>query len=387
MISMDNSMLIFILILVAIGVANFIVYAMLSKYLWISAGVTKNDVRRFNSEHPTRTQRRMSAWLLRNAKHPKECAKMFIICNVVVLFCFASFSIIFFVWRFNNLEMAKIASAIMAVFSAVAWGIGFSYGKRIEADFGDYFSTSEYTPYEGENRSVDVYSENEYYEDEPEELSMTDEQKSFIKKARIVRYVVRLIVVVIIILMALSPYIFKKYNIRIDTSKLYSNSEQQTQSDDQYVSDNSGDDYMLRKDKSAVTYDELKTLFADSGYEFKDNIKQASADYPGYSFSECYAFEDDAMHFEYLSLDSSDSASELQEKLQADIKEKYKKGSKDEKEEKKSEEDFRLYTLETSKVYAVSIHAQNIVIYAYCDPINAAWLKSNLNTIGYLEEF
>lgn len=370
-----------------LGIANFVVYAKLSKYLWMSAGVKKSDVRRFNSEHHVQTQRQMSAWLLRNAKHPKECAKMFIICNVVVFLFFVSFSLIFFAWRLNNIEFAKIAVIAVAAISAVVWGVGFSYGKRIEADFGDYFSTSEYTPYMGESSDSDEYSESEYYEDEQEEQSLTDEQRSFFKKARIVRYFIRLIVVAIIVLMALSPIIFKNHTLKINTGSTGENS-QQTQSDDSYVSDNSGeDDYILHKDKSAVTYDELKNLFANSGYEFKDYSKQAETDHPGFNFSECYGFEDDYMHFEYLSLDSNDSASDLQKKLQTDIEDKYKKGADSENEQKDSKKDFRLYTLETSEVYAVSVYAQNIVIYAYCDPINATWLKSNLYNIGYLEDF
>ncbi len=385
---MNTTMLILMFIIGVFGVANFIVYALLSKYLWISAGVKKSDVRRFNSEHPHRTQRRMSAWLIKNAKHPKEFAKMFAICNVVIFFCLVSFSIVFFVWRTNNLEMAKIAAAAIAALSAVTWAIGFSYGKRIEADFGDYFSSPEYTPYEGESIDTDVYSESEYYEDEPQESSMTDEQRAMVKKSRIIRYFIRLIVVVIILLMAFSPYIFNKYNIRLDLSKLYKSDEQQTQSNASYGSDNLDDDYyMLHKDKSAVTYDEIKSLISDTGYELEDYSKQASADYPEYSFSECYAFGDDAMHFEYLVLDSADSAEKLQKELQSDIKEKYKKGADGETEQKDSDKDFRLYILETSEGYAVSIYAQNIVIYAYCEPINATWLKFNLNTIGYLEEF
>lgn len=283
---MDNTRLILMLAFAVLGIANFIVYAKLSKYLWISAGVKKSDVRRFNSEHPNHTQRRMSAWLLRNAKHPKECAKMFIICNVVVFLFFVSFSLLFFTWRLSNIEFAKIAAIAVAALSAVVWGIGFSYGKRVESDFGDYFSTSEYTPYMGESSDSDEYSESEYYEDEPEESRLTDEQRSFFKKARITRYFIRLIVVVIIVLMALSPIIFKNHNLKINTGSNAENS-QQTQSGDFYVSDNSDDDYILHKDKSAVTYDELKNLFADSGYEFKDCSKQAVSDHPGFNFSEC----------------------------------------------------------------------------------------------------
>lgn len=93
------------------------------------------------------------------------------------------------------------------------------------------------------------------------------------------------------------------------------------------------------------------------------------------------------MHFEYLRLDSNDSASDLQKKLQSDIEDKYKKGADGENEEKDSKKNFRICTLETSEVYAVSISAENVVIYSYCDPVNAAWLKTNLYNIGYLEDF
>lgn len=154
----------------ALAVINFVVYTKLSKYLYICAGVTKEDAQRYANEQGANATQRLGQWLKRNAKHPEEFNKMFTVCNIssllfMVSFAFAAMTL------FTKGEMIIIIGAITLPVISIGISIfGFSYGKNIEARFENFYSSADYKPYEGESIPDEIESMDELYIDNASEL-------------------------------------------------------------------------------------------------------------------------------------------------------------------------------------------------------------------------
>lgn len=148
-----------------LAVINFVVYTKLSKYLYISAGVTKEDAGRYVSEQGTNATQRLGEWLKRNAKHPKAFNKMFTVCNISSILFMVSFAFAVMTLFTKGGIIIIVGAVILPIISFGVSIFGFSYGRSIETQFENFYSSSEYKPYEGENMPDEIESLDELYDD------------------------------------------------------------------------------------------------------------------------------------------------------------------------------------------------------------------------------
>lgn len=153
-----------------LAVINFAVYTKLSKYLYISAGVTKEDAQRYANEQGANATQRLGQWLKRNAKHPEEFNKMFTVCNISSILFMTSFAFAAMSLFAKGGSLITIGAVALPVLTLGISVFGFSYGKNIEARFENFYSSADYKPYEGENIPDEIESMDELYIDNASEL-------------------------------------------------------------------------------------------------------------------------------------------------------------------------------------------------------------------------
>lgn len=362
----------------ALAVINFVLYAVLSKYLYTSAGVTKEDARKYISEQGANQQARLVKWMWRRTKHPKEYGIMLLLCNALVFLGLFSAFIIFIALKGRSPFFVKVFMVAVPVLSLAVSAFGFRFGKKTEADFGSELSGSEYTPYAGENILKEIESLDELYYTSEEDTALSEEaaevKARYRKRYKIFRYVFGVIMVGMMLIMFFSPVIF---------SKLPQNADNHVQ-----IQSEAETEYR-NTEKKAVTSETVEAFLNRDGFHCHDALREAEESYSSaFDFKECViADEEEGMFFGYYRLGSEESANVFQQQRRAEIEERCKKNGKTGKEQNEKHESFALYTMETDESYLVSICSEDIVIYAYCDSINAAWLKTNLYSIGYLDDF
>lgn len=176
---MDKTMSIAAIEFFVLAVINFVVYIKLSKYLYISAGVTKKDAQRYANEQGTNATQRLGEWLRQNAKHPKEFNKMFTVCNISSILFMVSFAFALMTLFTKGKIIITAAAVAVPVISLGVSVFGLSYGKNIESRFENFYSSSDYKPYEGENVPEEIESLDELYDDyEPESESENENNEA-----------------------------------------------------------------------------------------------------------------------------------------------------------------------------------------------------------------
>lgn len=167
---MDKTVIIAAIGFFILAVINFVVYTKLSKYLYICAGVTKEDAQRYASEQGANATQRLGEWLKRNAKHPEEFNKMFTVCNISSLLFMISFAFAAMTLFAKGGTIIIIGAIALPIISLGVSIFGFSYGRNIEARFENYYSSGDYKPYEGKNVPDEIESPDELYINNESEL-------------------------------------------------------------------------------------------------------------------------------------------------------------------------------------------------------------------------
>jgi len=347
---LDKTKIFIIVYFSLLAIINFIVYYKLSDYLFISAGVTKEDVKRYTSNQGANVQTRLVKWLRNRTKHPKEFNIILTVCNIVAFLSFVSMAIILTSVINENIIIIKICAAAIPIISAVTTVFGFSYGKKIKLTLGDYFLSGEYIPYE-----EDSFTDEPYY----------TEDSSHKRSRPLIFYSIPFIIIVVIILILV---LIPKINQLNSNDSDYSNSKMETE----YEAERTQPDML-------TPYDVNKVM-AEAGWNTYFSNDEASLKYPEYEFVDhtCVSVNDEGMQFDFYTLNLSDETKQLYDRLKADINSMDIENST---VQTKNEEDFGLYSIENENVYAVVIYSSNRLIYSNCQPIYAQQLKDNLNLL------
>lgn len=383
---MTTELMIVLIYFVAFAVINFAVYMKLSKYWYMTAGVTKKDVAVFMSEHITdRRFRYLIRWLRNRAKNSKQF-------NIMLFFLAAAGFLALpvpsaaFIAAWNSsmavLRFFMAAEAIGTIFIAV---LGFSYGRKIEAESESYYASAQYKPYEREDIPEEIDDLDELYEEPEEEplpggadLDETEERLEF--KKFITGYVRKLIIAAVLLFCLFSPIILNGFNFK--TFK-FETSETTTSASGDYTEDGGAASDESRPEVN-ITY--IRELLIEKGYTPQGSLEQVSEKYPDFLFEDCLSADDMEIHFEYFKLVNTEQAKSFSERLRQDISAEYAMGARD-IENQESNGEFSIYTLETDAYYAAEVLEGEGVLYVRCDNVSTTWMKVFLYDLGYLEEF
>lgn len=334
----------------------------------MSAGATNADVKKYLSEQVINGQRHLVHWLRRRTPRPDMFEIMLAICNIITSFtAFTPLIITFLIISKNNTftVVFMILSAVISLATAI---YGFSYAKKVEEFFEPYFSSSHYKAYEGEFLPETIESEEELYDEPVKPLyNFTSEEKKKVdNQVRITHYTSRILIFSIALTIFFSPVVFNKTN-----SSSNNNKEQTTQN----------------TVEPSVNFENVKKILTDAGAVTYDAHNEARMLFPDFEFGSCLAETGEGLYFGYYELTNEESAKSLQQTAKQKIENDYKNDEAVVSKQDKNKKRFNIYIFETKNIYAASICDENKVIYAYCEPVNEAWLKMVLCNLGYLEDF
>lgn len=353
---------------IAFAVIDFIIYAKLSKYLHMSGGATKEDVKLYLSEQGAHGQRRLVKWLRNRTPHPHMFETMFKVCTALTGVTALAPALIMFLNINKNTILIIVCAVAVAAISIAAALYGFSYSKKVKEAFASYFDSSRYKPYTGEILSEYIENEAELYAEPVKRRTLSFSQKEQEKIDKQVKYGQRIVIIVMFTIILSIPLISLYQQYKIINSKNDDTTTEQTQQVQQ-ITDT----------------ENVKTAPTIEGIVPYDAYYETQMLFLDFEFSDCIAIKDEGLYFGFYELYSEESAAELQKTIKTKIINDYNAEKSDGQDE--NNEDFTIYTFETEDIYAVSICCDNCVIYAYSDPLSEAWLKSYLNYLGYLEDF
>lgn len=352
----------------AFAVVDFIIYAKLSKYLHMSGGATREDVKLYLSEQGANGQRSLVKWLRNRTPQPHMFETMFKVCSVLTGVAALAPALIMFLNINKNTILIIVCAVAVAVISIAATLYGFLYSKKIKEAFASYFDSSQYKPYTGEILSEYIESEAELYVEPTRRRTLSFTQKEQERIDKQVKYGQRIVIIVMFTIILSIPLIALNQQNKIINSKNDDETTEQTQQVQQITGISNVKAVLGLSDKANCdAYNETKMLF------------------PDFDFSECMSIEDRELYFGYYELNSEESANELQKTIKTKIVNDYIYEIAGETEEIKK--NFTIYTFESENVYAVSICCKNSVIYAYSTTNHDEWIKSLLKDLGYLEDF
>lgn len=349
---MDKTSTFLVVYFVTFAVIDFIIYAKFSKYLYMSGGATKEEVKLFLDKQVMHGQRRLVDWLYSRTPCPDMFHTMLTVCNILTGVTALTPVFIFFLVMSKNTVLIIVCCVVVALISFITATFGFFHSKKILTYFDNGYELNEN---QVKHRT----------------LSFTQKEKE--KVDRQVKVGQRTAIIIIFLLILSIPLIalyqnWKNYNENDETTTEYA---QQTQPIQQITGINNiksvlGVSEEVRLDAS----DEIKILF------------------PEFHFSEeCVVIKDRGIYFGYYELNNKSEAVELQKEIKTKILNDYNYFDQDFGERDESKENFSIYAFETEDIYAVSICCENSVIYAYSNLNNEVWLKSLLNDLGYVEDF
>lgn len=353
---MDKTSTFIVVYFIVFAIVDFIIYAKLSKYLYMSGGATKEEVKLFLDKQVMHGQRRLVDWLYSRTPCPDMFHTMLTVCNILTGVTALAPVFIFFLVMNKNTVLIIVCSVAVALISFITALYGFFYSKKIVT----YFDNSSCNGYELNENQVKRRT-----------LSFTQKEKE--KVDRQVKVGQRTAITIIFLLILSIPLIalyqnWKNYNKNDDTTTGYT---QQVQPIQQITG--------IKNVKAVLGVSEEVNLDAS------DEIK---ALFPEFDFSEeCIVIKDRGLYFGYYELNNKNEAAELQKEIKTKILNDFNYFSQDFDEKDESKENFKIYSFESEDIYAVSICCDNSVIYAYSNLNNEAWLKSLLNDLGYLEDF
>lgn len=347
---MDKMNIVTIVYFLLLAIINFVVYSKLSAYLFLLAGVTKEDARRYTQRQGINAQARLTKWLRRRTKHPKEFNIMLAFCSVSVLMSFFCISGIMVTLNNGNSLTIKIFAAVIFVLSVLSTVFGFVYGRKIKQNFESDFSSAQYEPYDDEDEKDEVI----YYK---HKTPSSPEKKIF------KRFLPYLLIGVLVILISIAAPKIDDYNHKIQSE--YEN--------------------QVSEVDKLTPYD-VSCLLAEGGWNYYPSYEELTKRYPTYDLLKdtCISVNDTGMHFEFCTVSSKQEAEQIYKIIENEIDSLHR--SDDSTEQIIQQDDYAFYCVESDSECAVVIRSAGRIIYSYCDAVNFEWLKSSLGTLGCLAE-
>lgn len=365
-----------LLFLFILSFLAFVSNRILSRYLYMTAGLKSSDAMIYLSQlwndgmHRNRQERLMS-WLEYRSGYAKEFYTMARYYNA------CSWPTVVYLLGAVALSMAGFSryTWVMGVTMVVVWAIltllGFRYGKYIESETADYFDTSRYKPYEPEEPDD---SSEPYYDSTPTGPFATGDTEDTERRRFRNGYARNILAVVLILAFVLVPVLSQKFS-RPTTSTPEATTQPQTSQSP------------TQQDESQISKEYL-TMYAqlvEAGFTPTDALVQLSDTYPGIDLSRALLVEEEGMHLEYLVLTQESQAKDLAQGLQHQLYELVAARDPDITEE--SGEGYTLYTQETEGDYGVVVRDGTNILYVYCPQYDTTWMKWFLYELGYLSTF
>ncbi len=367
---------------IVLAIINFVIYAKLCNYMYMAAGVKKEDVRKFLSEQvSTHSQRQLVRWLRRKADNSKGFNTMFFFCSATSFISFITPILIFFIVMlkldFNVVKIIMIVEAVITVLLAV---FGFLNGKRIKEEKEFYFESSEYKPYEGENIPDQIDDLDELYYDSEDGTyteSDSDEREKKKRKGKVLIYVIKIIIVIIMLMFLFSPIIFKNVRFKLGNSNYNQNNYAQSE------------EFEAESEEfpQNVNITSVRNKVEEAGYTIGVSLEEREKQYPNYLFEDTFCVDENEMYIEYLKMVNNEDAINLYHDLKDELVETYSKDKDKDIITKDKQKNRTLYALENDDGYAIVIRDKESVIYAHCDKLQSTWLKCFMYELGYLKTF
>ncbi len=363
-----------LLFLFILSFLAFVSNRILSRYLYMTAGLKSSDAMIYLSQlwndgmHRNRQERLMS-WLEYRSGYAKEFYTMARYYNA------CSWPTVVYLLGAVALSMAGFSryTWVMGVTMVVVWAIltllGFRYGKYIESETADYFDTSRYKPYEPEEPDD---SSEPYYDSTPTGPFATGDTEDTERRRFRNGYARNILAVVLILAFVLVPVLSQKF------SRPTTSTPEATTQPSEFPS---AQPTSAGTPEAQAMYDRLD----QEGFHPLNAVGQLSDTYPGIILSDGILVEEEGMHLEYLVLTQESQAKDLAQGLQHQLYELVAARDPDITEE--SGEGYTLYTQETEGDYGVVVRDGTNILYVYCPQYDTTWMKWFLNDLGYLSDY
>lgn len=363
-----------LLFLFILSFLAFVSNRILSRYLYMTAGLKSSDAMIYLSQlwndgmHRNRQERLMS-WLEYRSGYAKEFYTMARYYNA------CSWPTVVYLLGAVALSMAGFSryTWVMGVTMVVVWAIltllGFRYGKYIESETADYFDTSRYKPYEPEEPDD---SSEPYYDSTPTGPFATGDTEDTERRRFRNGYARNILAVVLILAFVLVPVLSQKF------SRPTTSTPEATTQPSEFPS---AQPTSAGTPEAQAMYDRLE----QEGFHPLNAVGQLSDTYPGIILSDGILVEEEGLHLEYLVLTQESQAKDLAQGLQHQLYELVAARDPDITEE--SGEGYTLYTQETEGDYGVVVRDGTNILYVYCPQYDTTWMKWFLNDLGYLSDY
>lgn len=363
-----------LLFLFILSFLAFVSNRILSRYLYMTAGLKSSDAMIYLSQlwndgmHRNRQERLMS-WLEYRSGYAKEFYTMARYYNA------CSWPTVVYLLGAVALSMAGFSryTWVMGVTMVVVWAIltllGFRYGKYIESETADYFDTSRYKPYEPEEPDD---SSEPYYDSTPTGPFATGDTEDTERRRFRNGYARNILAVVLILAFVLVPVLSQKF------SRPTTSTPEATTQPSEFPS---AQPTSAGTPEAQAMYDRLE----QEGFHPLNAVGQLSDTYPGIILSDGILVEEQGLHLEYLVLTQESQAKDLAQGLQHQLYELVAARDPDITEE--SGEGYTLYTQETEGDYGVVVRDGTNILYVYCPQYDTTWMKWFLNDLGYLSDY
>ena len=375
----------FLIFFFALSVLSHISNHILYRYLYMSAGVTAEDVRTYlwstaeGNRHAHRSRnRQLWPWLEMRSGHSQEFYTMSRYCNFcnlpAVLYTLAGVGMMVvrlhpYIW---------VLGAAMIALWAILTLLGVMYGKRIQAETADFFDSSRYKPYRPKRESDEEEADTteEPYEEIPYAGPFEAAEPEVAQRRRFRRgYTQKLFVVAVVLVFLVLPMLSSKF--LPSTSTPETTTQPQTS---QSPVESSYPPLFSGTDSVAALYNRLEEL----GYHPAMAVGQLSETYPGMDVVDGLLMDEFEIHLEYLQLSNQDRAQQLYQRLKREIVEQHVENPQITQEDR---DGITLYAQETGDGYTAVIQNEDFVLYTYCSLDNTTWMKWFLYELGYLSTF
>lgn len=377
---MENKGILVLVYFIAVAIINFVIYTKLSNYMYMAAGVTRDDVRRYLSQqNSSHAQRHLVDWLKTKTENPKEFNTIHFFCSATSFIPAITPVIIFMMIMLKlDFDIVKIIMIVEAVITVLLAICGFSYGRKIKDQTEFDFETAEYrpceeeySPYEEDDEVYEVYedSEDEPYDETYNEID-SYEREAREQKTKKLNYIKKLIVVIVMLILFFSPIIFRNVNFKINNGNDYGQNEE--------LEEKIPDDV-------DITY--FKNQIEEEGFETQNSLENIKKQYPNYHFEDALLVDEYEMYVNYLQMEGEEDAKGLYDDLKAELIDTYTKDKDTDIVTKDKAKNRILYAIENDEGYAIVVRDKDRVIYAHCDKLQTTWLKWFMNGLGYLKTF
>lgn len=373
----------FLIFFFALSVLSHISNHILYRYLYMSAGVTAEDVRTYlwstaeGNRHAHRSRNRhdqLWAWMERRSGYAKEFYTMSRYCSLTNLPIKLYFVGVMVIFATRLYQYTWALGAAMLVLWAIFTLLGFRYGKYIQAETADFFDSSRYKPYRPKRESDEEEADTseEPYEEIPYAGPFEAAEPEVAQRRRFRRgYTQKLFVVAVVLVFLVLPMLSSKFLPSSSTPEA-------TTQPSEFPS---AQPTSAGTPEAQAMYDRLE----QEGFHPLNAVGQLSDTYPGIILSDGILVEEEGLHLEYLVLTQESQAKDLAQGLQHQLYELVAARDPDITEE--SGEGYTLYTQETEGDYGVVVRDGTNILYVYCPQYDTTWMKWFLYELGYLSTF